>query len=135
MKQIHGWHIKLVQFIILLLGLTFAVTACGSGKHPAAAAVEAFVQALADKDEAQYVTLTCGDYEMDALLEYDAFSLVQTHIEGLDCQATNVDGDTAEITCQGKIIATYGNEDRTFDLSERRYQVLNQEGQWLICGY
>jgi len=135
MQHNHGRLFKLIPFVPLLFGLTFFLAACIGGEHPAAATVEAFVQALADKNEAQYVTLICADYELDALLEYDSFSLVKTHIDGLDCQAVSVDGDTAEITCQGEIVATYGNEDRTFDLSERGYQVVNQDDQWLVCGY
>jgi hypothetical protein len=135
MQHNHGRFVQLLQFVLLLFGLTSFLTACGGGEHPAAAALETFVQALADKNEAQYVTLTCADYELDALLEYDAFGLVNTHIEGLDCQAVSVDGDTAEVTCQGEIVATYGNEDRTFELSERHYQVVKQDGLWLVCGY
>jgi hypothetical protein len=122
-----------VWLSILAAGMISA--ACAGGEHPAAGAVEAFLQALADKNEAQYVTLTCPDYELDALLEYDSFSLVQTRLEGLSCKADNASGDTAEVTCQGEIVATYGNEDRNFELSERRYQVVNQGGAWLVCGY
>lgn len=135
MQHNHGRFVQLLKFVPLLFGLASFLTACGGGEHPAAAAMEAFVHALADKNEAQYVTLTCADYELDALLEYDSFGLVKTHIEGLDCQAVSVYGDTAEVTCQGEIVATYGNEDRTFELSERRYQVVKQDGQWLACGY
>jgi hypothetical protein len=58
------------------------LSACSGGQHPAAASVEAFLNALVEKDEAQMVTLTCEAYETDALLEYDAFSLVQTRLEG-----------------------------------------------------
>ncbi len=135
MQQNNGRLVQLLQFVPLLFGLTSFLTACGGGEHPAAAATEAFVQALADKNEAQYLTLTCADYEFNALLEYDSFGLVNTHIEGLDCQAVTVDGDTAEVNCQGEIVASYGNEDRRFELSERRYQVVKQDGQWLVCGY
>ena len=135
MQHNHGQFVKLLKFVPLLIGLASFVTACGGEEHPAAAALEAFVQALADKNEAQYITLTCADYEHDALLEYDAFGLVRTHVEGLDCQIVSVNGDTAEVTCQGEIVATYGNEDRTFELSERHYHVVKQDGEWLVCGY
>lgn len=135
MQHNNGRFVQLCLFAFLFHGVTLLLTACGGGEHPAVVAVETFVQALVDKDEAQYVSLTCVDYELDALLEYDAFSLVKTHVEGLECQTVNLDGDKAEITCQGEIVATYGDEERTFGLSERRYQVVNQEGQWLICGY
>jgi hypothetical protein len=124
-----------IYWLVFYLILAFGISACSGGKHPAALAVETLIQALVDKNEAQYVTLTCADYELDALLEYDSFSLVKTRLEGLDCQAADVEGDQSAVTCRGEIIATYGAEDQTFDLSERRYNVVNQGGTWLVCGY
>ena len=101
------------------------LTACSGGKHPAAVSVEAFLQALVDKDEARMVSLTCNTYETDALLEYDAYSLVKTRLDNLDCQVSSEQADVASVVCQGAIIATYGSEDQDFDLSERVYQVVN----------
>jgi len=115
----------------LLAGL---LAACSSGKHPAAAVVEAYMQALVDKDEPRLTSLTCESFESDALLELDAFGMVKTHLEDLDCQADVSGKNDASVTCQGQIIATYGAEDQTFDLSDRTYQVKNQGGDWLVCG-
>jgi len=109
------------------------LTACASAKHPAAVAVEDYLQALVDKDEARLVSLTCPDFESDALLQLDSFSLVKTKLDGLDCQAQAQD-DTAQVTCQGRILATYGTEDQQFDLSEKTFLVVNQGGDWLVCG-
>ena len=117
---------------LLLVGSLFA--ACASAKPPAALAVEDYLQALVDKDEARLVSLTCPDFEDDALLQLDSFSLVKTKLEGLDCQAQAQDDDTAQVTCQGQILATYGTEDQQFDLSEKAFQVVNQGGDWLVCG-
>jgi hypothetical protein len=124
------------SFLLVLVLLLFAMllSACSGGQHPAAASVEAFLKALVRKDEAQMVTLTCEAYETEALLEYDAFSLVQTRLEGLDCQVDNVAGDTATVVCQGAIFATYGMEDQEFDLTGRKYQVVQRGGEWLVCG-
>ena len=109
------------------------LTACASAKHPAAVAVEDYLKALVDKDEARLVSLTCPDFESDALLQLDSFSLVKTKLDGLDCQAQAQD-DTAQVTCQGRILATYGTEDQQFDLSEKTFLVVNQGGDWLVCG-
>jgi hypothetical protein len=116
---------------LLLVGSLLA--ACASAKPPAALAVENYLQALVDKDEARLVSLTCPDFEDEALLQFDSFSLVKTKLEGLDCQA-QVQEDTAQVTCQGQILATYGTEDQQFDLSEKTFQVVNQGGDWLVCG-
>jgi hypothetical protein len=116
---------------LLLVGSLLA--ACASTKDPAAAAVEAYLQALVAKDEARLVSLTCPDFEDQALLQLDSFSLVKTKLDGLDCQAQAQD-DTTQVTCQGRILATYGTEDQQFELSEKTFQVVNQGGDWLVCG-
>ena len=123
--------------IIWLFGLLTLVgfsTACSSGKHPAAKSVEVFLQALVARDEARFVARTCQEFESDALLEFDSFSMVKTRLEGLDCQAVKEDGDNATVACKGKIVATYGLEDQTFELEERAYQVTKRGGEWLVCG-
>jgi len=116
---------------LLLIGLLYA---CSPSTHPAAAAVENYLRALVDKDEDSLVGLTCGDFEADALLEFDSFSLVRTRLEGLKCQAQDTGDATANVTCQGQIIATYGAEDQQFDLSKRTYQVQKEGSDWLVCG-
>jgi hypothetical protein len=119
--------------LVALLLLSGLLAACGSTKHPAAVAVENYLQALVNKDENRLVSLVCPDFEDQALLELDSFSLVQTKLDGLDCQG-QAQGDTAKVTCQGQILATYGTEDQQFDLSEKAYQVVKQGGDWLVCG-
>ena len=116
--------------LLLMAGL---IAACAAAKHPAALAVEDYLQALVDKDEARLVSLTCPDFEDEALLQLDSFSLVKTKLDGLDCQG-QAQEDTAQVTCQGQILATYGTEDQQFDLSEKAFQVVNQGGDWLVSG-
>lgn len=118
---------------LLVMAFMGLLSACSPAKHPAAATVEDYLNALVDKDEARLVSLVCPENEANALLEYDSFSLVKTSLEGLDCQAEVQDG-TAKVTCQGQILATYGTENQQFDLSERVYQVQEKGGDWLICG-
>jgi len=73
-------------------------------------------------------------WEDDALLELDSFQAVTTKLDGLACQQTGTDGDTSLVLCKGKIVATYNNEDQDLDLSVRTYQVVQQDGDWLVCG-
>lgn len=110
-------------------------TACSSAQAPAAETVETYLQRLADKDETRLVTLTCPSYEMDALLEFDSFALVKTTLKGLACQQTALQENQATVVCQGSIEAAYGNEIRSFDLSQRTYTVIQSGGEWLVCGY
>lgn len=123
-------------FLILLTVLTsLAVSACAPNNESAAAqAVENYLTALVEKDANRLTTLSCGDWEDDALLELDSFQAVTARLEGLSCEQTGTDGDTALVLCTGNIVATYNNEDQQLDLSVRTYQVVQEGGEWLVCG-
>ena len=79
--------------------------------------------------------LSCSTWEQDAHMEFDSFQAIKTRLDGLSCTATSTDKDTTTVTCKGKIIATYDNEDQDFDLSTLPYQVVNQGGEFLVCGH
>lgn len=118
-----------IFFVLIFL------SACQSDASPAERAVQDFLQAFVEKNETVMVSRVCPAYEMDALLEYDSFALVQATLEGVTCQQIGGDGNSAQVVCQGSIEASYNGELRSFDLSERTYTVLNDGGNWLVCGY
>lgn len=123
--------------ILAALVLAFAalmLAAC-SQTDPAVGAVENYLNALVEKDAERLSTLTCADWEMNALLELDSLQAVETRLDGLACSVTGTEGDTSYVTCQGRIIATYNNEDQELDLSIRSYVVIQQGGESLVCGY
>ncbi len=125
------------SFLIVLVAVisTLSLTACASGNDNAPAkAVEDYLNALVAKDANRLSTLSCGDWEDDALLELDSFQAVTARLEGPACEQTGTDGDTALVLCKGKIVATYNNEDQELDLSVRTYQVVQEGGEWLVCG-
>jgi hypothetical protein len=123
-------------FLILFLVISaLSLSACASSNENAPAkAVEDYLNALVAKDGDRLTTLSCGDWEDDALLELDSFQAVTARLDGLACEQTGTDGNTALVLCNGKIIATYNNEDQELDLSVRTYQVVQEGGEWLICG-
>lgn len=122
----------------LIMFMVFAVlslSACASSSDNASAkAVEDYLNALVAKDANRLTTLSCGEWEEDALLELDSFQAVTARLDGLACEQTGTDGDTALVLCSGKIIATYNEEDQELDLSVRTYQVVQEGGEWLVCG-
>jgi hypothetical protein len=126
---------KFFLLLIVVLLAILALAACASKKADAPAkAVEDYLNALVAKDSDRLTTLSCSDWEDDALLELDSFQAVTTKLDGLACQQTGTDGDTSLVLCKGKIVATYNNEDQELDLSVRTYQVVQQDGDWLVCG-
>ena len=122
----------LISFGIVII---LALSACASNNDNAPVqAVENYLAALVEKDTNRLTTLTCGEWEEEALLELDSFQAVETRLEGLACEQTGTDGDTALVLCNGSIVATYGDEDQELDLSVRTYQVVQEGGEWLVCG-
>jgi hypothetical protein len=114
--------------ILLILFITIAASslaACGSSNNGSAPAkaVEDYLTALVGKDADRIPTLVCGEWEEEALIELDSFQAVTTRLEGLACEQTGTDGETALVLCNGTIIASYNNEDQEIDLSVRTYQV------------
>ena len=122
--------------LVILASLTcLLLSACGGGGQPAVSTVEDFIKALVAKDANRLSALSCATWEQDALTDLDSFRGVDTRLEGLACAVSGKDGGTTLVSCQGKIIASYNNEDQTFDLSVRTYQVVLQGGDYLVCGY
>lgn len=123
---------SLILFSVLtILGLS----ACASSNENAPVrAVEDYLTALVEKDADRLSTLSCGEWEEDALLELDSFQAVSARLEGLACEQTGTDGETALVLCNGNIVATYNEEDQELDLSVRTYQVVQEGGEWLVCG-
>jgi hypothetical protein len=120
-------------FIVMLAGSLLAACS-GSSDDAPAEAVEAYLNALVAKDENLLPTLVCGDWEQDALIELDSFQAVTPRLEDAVCRQTGADGDMTLVSCTGKIIATYNEEDQELDLSTRTYQVVQDNGDWLVCG-
>ena len=127
---------KLGSVIILLSILALLLSACGGkAADPAAKAVENYLNALVNKDATILSALSCADWESNALLELDSLQAVKTRLDGLTCETTGTNGTISDVNCEGKILATYNNEDQTLDLSVRTYQVTQQGGEYLVCGY
>jgi len=126
--------VRTFSLILLLVTSTLLLSACASDSNAPVQAVEDYLNALVEKDANRLTTLSCGDWEEDALLELDSFQAVTARLEGLACEQTGTDSDTALVLCNGNIVATYNNEDQQLDLSVRTYQVVQEGGEWLVCG-
>lgn len=126
---------RIPNLVFLTTITTLLLVACTAASDNAPVnAVEEYLNALVEKDADRISTLVCGEWEEDALIELDSFQAVETRLEGVACQQTGTDGDMALVLCNGSIIATYDNEDQELDLSVRTYQVVQEGGDWLVCG-
>ena len=124
--------------LILFLGLTanLVLTACSSSPNSGApaAAVDSYLNALVAKDADRVPTLVCGEWEEEALIELDSLQAVSARLEGVSCTQTGTDGSTALVDCTGSIVLTYDTEDQNIDLANVTYQVVEEAGDWLVCG-
>lgn len=124
---------KLILILSIVLA-AIALAACASNSDAPARAVQNYLNALVNKEADKVPTLVCGDWEQDALMEVDSFQAVTARLENVACSQTGSDGETALVLCTGNIVATYNDEDQQLDLSVRTYQVVEQGGDWLVCG-
>jgi hypothetical protein len=123
--------------LILISTLVFAVlilAACASNTDAPVQAVQNYLNALVNKEADKLPSLVCADWEDDALIELDSFQAVDARLEDVACSQTGTDGETALVLCTGNIVATYGDEDQQIDLSTRTYQVVEEGGDWWVCG-
>ena len=125
----------LLFIIVTILTLSSCTAAPGGDASGAVQALQGYLTALVDKDEAKLTSLTCPDFETDALLEYDSFQAVKTQLAGLTCQPAGSENGDVLVNCQGKILASYTNEAQEFDLSSRVYRMTKSGADWQVCGY
>lgn len=116
----------------ILLALLF-LAGCTASAGPADA-MAAYWQALIAKDGAQISSLSCATFEEEAMVTLESFNSVEIKLKDLACAVNSESGDTASVTCNGSIIASYGAEDLVIDLSQRSYSVKKEGGDWRVCG-
>ena len=126
---------KLSSLLFIMLIANLLLSACSSSNSEAPAkAVEDYWSAIASKDAERLPTLVCGDWEEDAFTVLDSLQAVDARLEDASCNQTGTDGDTALVKCTGKMVLTYNTENQEIDLSVFTYEVVEEGGDWLVCG-
>jgi hypothetical protein len=126
---------KLFSLLLIVFIANLLLTACASSDSDAPAqAVETYWNVIVEKDAERLPTLVCGAYEEEALTVLDSLQAVTARLENLACTQTGTDGDTALVNCTGNMVLTYNTEDQQIDLSVFTYEVIEDNGDWLVCG-
>lgn len=130
-------NMLLARLALLFSLATLVLTGCAAGSkdNGAPQAVESYLQALVSGDADGVANLSCAAWEADAQVEVDSFAAVVARLENPACKVTGTDGDTTLVSCSGKIVANYNGEDQDINLDERTYQVVQEGGEWRMCGY
>ena len=125
---------KALRFGLLWGAVLIILTACSGSVDPAAGVVEQYLKAMAAGDATQTARLACKGFEDQAAKDADSFGGVKAVLRDAVCKKTGADGNSTLVACSGKIEATYGNEQQNFDLAGPIYSVIQQSGNWLVCG-
>jgi len=125
------------QPLILLLSILLlsVLAACAGGGDAPAQTVELYHEALVAKDQDRLINFSCADWESTAFLELDSFVSVETELVGVSCETVSEEDGQARVQCEGVITATYDGEARDFPLSNRTFLVVQEGGDWRLCGY
>jgi hypothetical protein len=131
---------KTLLAILVSIPLVFLAVGCKPSQAVPVQTMQAYLTAFSAKDENTLISLTCKEWQDQALLEYDSFGNVTTELKDVTCkltgQSTTAQGETVySVNCTGAISASYNGELRTFDLSKRVYQVVDRGGSLQVCGY
>lgn len=124
-----------IGMILFLFLISIVLVGCSSGSGDAAQVVEDYYLALTEENINQMKSLSCAAWEENAQLEFDAFAGVQTELNNLQCSVVDTQAEISLVECTGGILATYGNEQQDFDLGDVTYQVIQEAGEWRMCGY
>jgi predicted small secreted protein len=122
-----------IAFIFTLL--IILLTACNNGQNGATRAIEAYIQALSNKDSVKISNLSCTDWEQNAMLEVNSLTAVGAKVENLKCDQTGQDGADTYVSCTGMLALDYNGDPQQIDLSTRTYIARQEDGEWRMCGY
>jgi hypothetical protein len=121
-------------WLTIIFGVLIAGCA-GSQTNTAPTTTQAYINALVSKDATMLTSLSCAAWEADAKTELDSFGAVTARLEDLSCKEAGKDGNFTLVACTGKIIANYNGEDQTINLADRTYKMVQEGGDWRMCGY
>lgn len=130
-----GFHKGLLLILSILVLILPACSGVESSLQSPSAVVESYIKSWVAKNDVTLSMLSCSEWEMDALMDLDSFQAFEVRLDGLTCENVGSDGVNSLVKCQGTIIATYNGEDQNIDLSSRTYKVIDQSGEFLVCGY
>ena len=124
------------SLLIFALSLGFFISACAQDAvNDPPAAVLGYLNALVAMDENKMINYSCSGWEEQARLEHKSFAAVKADLVSPACSVSGDGGGYTLVSCTGKIIANYGAEDLEIDLAERTYKLVQEGGEWRICGY
>ena len=113
----------------------FALAGCQGDSQAPATAIENYLAAKVASDVDAMTRLSCPDWEAQAQIEATSFASMDAQLDNVSCTTGAADGDYTLVSCTGQIVTTYQGENRTWSVGDHPYRALNDDGEWLMCGY
>jgi hypothetical protein len=124
------------RYFVLLILLAFMIVTCQKSQDSDASSVVGdYFKALVAKDANQAVNLSCAGWEEQAQIDADTFAINPATAENVQCKTAGGDGDATLVTCTGKLVLDYNGETQEINLADRTYRVVQEGGEWRMCGY
>jgi hypothetical protein len=121
--------------LLFFLIATFSLLSGCSGGNQQERVVEEYLEALVSKDPITLSTVTCAEWTPTAIAEMNSFQAVTATLSDLTCTMSGSDGEVTLVVCNGYISTSYDGEQQQIDLSARIWEIVEQNGVYLVCGY
>jgi len=123
------------RLMLSLFVLAALLLAACADKGSAPDAIESYLKAKIVSDDNKLVSLSCKDWEAQALLDAKSFEAVKAEFKDMSCKDAGKDGSYTLITCEGTMIIQYRGEDpREQSVAGVTYRALEEDGKWKMCG-
>jgi hypothetical protein len=122
--------------IILTIFMLIMLAACNNAQPDTpVGVVQSYVQARVTSDESKLITLSCKAQESQAKKDADSFRSMKATLDSITCKQAGTDSSFSIVACEGKIITEYAGETRDWNLADRNFKTIQEDGQWKVCGY
>ena len=126
--------IILLSGIILVSLITLAACNSSQGSDPVGV-VQSYILGRVASDQNMLVSLSCKDQESQAMTDADSFKSMKASVDSMTCNQAGTDGAFTLVACQGSISTEYAGESRKWNLADRNFKTIQEDGKWKVCGY
>ncbi|MBI5957590.1 MAG: hypothetical protein HY866_02575 [Chloroflexi bacterium] len=123
-----------LSILLTLLLISLTLSACAD-KSSAPESIENYLKTKVKGDADKLASLSCKEYEAQALLDAASFESVNARIDKLTCKETGKQDKFTLISCEGTLVIQYRGEDpREQNLSGTTYLAIKEDDEWKMCG-
>lgn len=128
-------NINKYGFLFFTLVLIVIFFGCTTPEEQSVKVVENYLTYMVNQDAVKISNITCKEWEEQAIMEMDSFQAVDPKLEGMKCKLENSEENEYFVSCDGKILTTYNDEQREFPLNRNNFRVISEGGEYYVCGY